>query len=76
MDGAKIWLITCNNLIYNYDSPSEPSALLSLVAEEDRYFFLTNICNGAISVDSIRLKSNSVDKLRTFSNLNRDSYFR
>ena len=71
-----ILLITCNNLVYNYDSPSEPFALLSLVAEEDRYFFLTRISNGAISVDSIRLKSNSVDKLRKFSNPNRDSHFR
>ena len=49
-------LITCNNSDYNYDSPREPAAILSLVAEEDRYFFLTNISNGAISVNSIRLK--------------------
>ena len=62
-------LITCNNSVYNYDSPSVPAALLSLVAEENRYFFLTNISNGAISVDSNKVENpNSVDKLRTFAN--------
>ena len=29
-------LITCNNLVSNYNTPSKPSALLSLVAKEDR----------------------------------------
>ena len=43
-------LITCNNLVYNYDSTSEPSALLLLVAVENRYIFFTKISNVAISV--------------------------